>query len=303
MIPYSKIEIHTALDAAVHGKPVHQAVLEAIRALKIAARCTVTQGQAGCYETGDIATTRIEVLSVHLPVKIEIVAPKAETERVLRQLRDLVTDGIVLVSEADMVLHKTRKRLLPRQLRVRDIMTASPRCLTADASVSDAIRLMLEADLACLPVVDAEGKLAGIVTQRDLIERAQMPVRLGLLAAFDGEAVDAYIASREGAKVADVMTNPVHTIADSGRVSKAVETMMDRGVKRLPVVDDAGKLCGIITRLDVFRAIMTETPDWQSFEKHHIVVDGKCCVREILRRDVPVARPADSIEDLLSIID
>ena len=70
MLKYKAIEIFTSEQAHSGTKPTVEAVVDYIRSLKIAARCMVTRAIAGCYETGEVATGRIEVLSFNMPVTV-----------------------------------------------------------------------------------------------------------------------------------------------------------------------------------------------------------------------------------------
>ncbi len=69
------------------GAPSHDAIVQFVHDLKIAARCLVTRGIEGSYESGEIATGRLEVLSYNMPVRITIVVPAVESERILSQGR------------------------------------------------------------------------------------------------------------------------------------------------------------------------------------------------------------------------
>jgi CBS domain-containing protein len=99
-----------------------------------------------------------------------------------RESGEVSTDGIVAVEDFHVRLHRTRRRLIPPHMRVRDVMTSGPTTVSPDTTSIDAIRILLAADFHTLPVVDAAGRPAGIIiTQGDLIRRGGMPVRLGLL--------------------------------------------------------------------------------------------------------------------------
>jgi PII-like signaling protein len=81
MLNYKAIEIFTNEEARSQGKPVADAVIQYIRGLKIAARCMVTRGISGCYESGEIATNRLELLSFNLPLRITVVLPQRRLTR------------------------------------------------------------------------------------------------------------------------------------------------------------------------------------------------------------------------------
>jgi len=127
MLQYKVIEIFTSEKVRWKGRPLNEAIVQYVHDLKIAARCLVTRAIDGCYESGEVATGRLEILSYNMPLRIAIVLPAAEIERVLPEVEAMVTDGIVAVHHLDVVSHKTRKQLVPKQIKVRDIMTPDPR--------------------------------------------------------------------------------------------------------------------------------------------------------------------------------
>ena len=126
MQQYKKIEIFTSEEARWEGRPLYDAIVQLVHDLKIAARCLVTRGIEGSYESGEIATGRLEVLSYNMPVRITIIVPAAESERILSKAEEMVTDGIVAVQDLSVISHKTRGLLMPRDTRVRDLMTPNP---------------------------------------------------------------------------------------------------------------------------------------------------------------------------------
>ncbi len=235
MLHYRAIEIYTSEDERSQGRPVAEAILDYVRGLKIAARCLVTRGIAGCTESGELATHRLEVLSYNLPLRITIILPAAAAEGVLAGLDERVTDGIIALRDLDVVRHKTSRTLFPRQLLVRDVMTPDPRQVTADSPLDQAARLLLGSIFTGLPVVDREGRPVGVVTQGDLITSGLLPLRLGLLAASDADNVAAVMRGLAERRVAEVMTRPAVTIEADRPLTEAVELMLERQHQRLPV--------------------------------------------------------------------
>lgn len=92
-IAYCSITILTSEEARWKGRPLHDAVVNLVRGRKIAARCHVTRGIAGCYENGEVATHSIVDLSANLPLEIRIVLPAAEVETLLSDLEPMVSEG------------------------------------------------------------------------------------------------------------------------------------------------------------------------------------------------------------------
>ena len=99
------------------------------------------------------------------------------------------------------------------------------------------------------------------------------------------------------------MTQPAVTIEQDKLVTEAVNLMLKKQVKRLPVVDAAGSLVGILSRVDVFRSIMRESPDWQAFQEQSIAVENLRFVSDIMRRDTPTVFPDTPVEEVIRLID
>ncbi len=302
MLAYRIIEIYTSEEAHCGNKPVADAVIDYLRGLKIAARCVVSRGIAGCYESGEITTTRLEILSFNLPITISIIVPAAASKNVLEALGDLVTDGIIAVRDAQVVGHRTANTFFPRQLTVRDVMTRDPVKITAERSLADAAQLLLSSIFTGLPVVDERDRVIGVITQGDLVNRGGLPLRLGLLAETTTQEIAAVMTQLARRSVGEVMSRPAITVAEGLPLAEAVELMLTKDLKRLPVENTEGRLTGIISRLDVFRTVMRETPDWQAFCAQNIDVRQMRTVGDIVRRDTHTVLPDATVDTLLNII-
>jgi len=303
MLQYKVIEIFTSEKVRWKGRPLNEAVVQYVHDLKIAARCLVTRAVDGCYESGEVATGRLEVLSYNMPLRIAIVLPAAEIERVLPEVEAMVEDGIVAVHHLDVVSHKTRKQIVPRQVKVRDIMTPDPRKVSLTTPLDQIVRLLLSSIFTGVPVVNDADRPAGVITQGDLIYKGKMPMRLGLLAESGSEKLDAVLAALAAKSAEEVMTSPVIAIGQDQFVKDAVDLMLSKGVKRLPVVDDKGKLTGMLSRLDIFRTIMQASPDWDAFKQQNITVGDVCTVSDIMRRDTHAVLPETPVDEIIRMID
>jgi len=303
MVNYKAIEIFTSEEERYRNKPVADAVIQYIRNLKIAARCIVTRGIAGCYESGEVTTGRLEILSFNLPVRIYIVIPATQMERVLDGLNGMVGDGIVALHDLNVISHRARNSFFPRQLLVRDVMTAAPKSVAAKNPLSDAANLLLSSIFTGLPVVDDKGRPIGVITQGDLIAKGGLPLRLGLLAESDQNRAGTVIDALSSRSAAEVMTTPAVTIAEDRPLAEAVNLMLAKDFKRLPVVDGTGRLTGMLSRLDIFRTVMREAPDWNSFRAQKIEVAHLKSVGDILRRDMHIVSPDTPIDEVIRVID
>jgi len=139
-----------------------------------------------------------------------------------------------------------------------DVMTRNVASIGRDAPIGDAIRLMLDHRISGLPVVDGSGKVVGMLTEGDLLRRAetqterQRPRWLELLLG-PGRLADEYVRTH-GRKVGEIMTEDVVSVAEDTPLAEIVQLMERRRIKRLPVLrGDA--LVGIVTRADLMRAL------------------------------------------------
>ena len=109
-VTYTIIEIFTSEDARWHGSPLYEAIVHVVAHEHGAARCIVTRGVAGCFENGEVASHRVLDISYNMPIKIEIILPPQEVERVLPHVEEMVRDGIVMVQEREISLHRREKK-------------------------------------------------------------------------------------------------------------------------------------------------------------------------------------------------
>lgn len=126
-------------------------------------------------------------------------------------------------------------------------MSSQPVTITADVPITDALRLMREKDVRRLPVLDAAGKLIGIVSEKDLLYASPSPATS--LSIYEMH----YLLSR--LKVQELMTTPVITVTPDTLVEEAARTMVDHKIGGLPVIEN-DRLVGIITQTDVFEVLL-----------------------------------------------
>jgi CBS domain-containing protein len=122
-------------------------------------------------------------------------------------------------------------------LRVEDIMTASPEVCRPDDNLATAVGLLWKADCGVLPVVDHAGHVTGIITDRDIC------IALGTRNARASDL-----------RVEAVMRPTVQTCEPSEDVLAVLAHMSDRRVRRIPVVDSANRLVGIVSLNDMVLA-------------------------------------------------
>ncbi len=146
----------------------------------------------------------------------------------------------------------------------RDIMTSPVVTITENSTVADAAALMLKHGASCLPVVDSEGKLTGIITHTDFgLHRKFIPMS-GQLYTLMGsyvrpETVEMVASEVSARRIGDVMSQPVVTLEEDAPVAEVAELMIRKGINRIPVMRDK-EIVGIITRHDLVKLMLQNMP-------------------------------------------
>jgi CBS-domain-containing membrane protein len=147
-----------------------------------------------------------------------------------------------------------QERVLQR-IPVRDIMTTPVITIGPDADIHNASQILTDHKISGLPVVDEENIVIGIITEADILEMTGInrghTIR-DLIRHLLGEPVQPI---PEGTSLKKFMSTPAITIDPDADIRRAAKIMIDRKVKRLPVVDDQGKLLGIVSRSDIVRQV------------------------------------------------
>jgi CBS domain-containing protein len=136
---------------------------------------------------------------------------------------------------------------------IRDVVTVRP-----DTDVADAIKLLAEHDVSALPVVDPAGNLVGVLSEADLIHRAEIGTEKHrpwwLEAVTGGSTLAEEFAKSHGKKVGEIMTSGVISVSEDTLLSEIATLFERKRIKRVPVVED-GKLVGIVSRSNLVQAL------------------------------------------------
>lgn len=133
--------------------------------------------------------------------------------------------------------------------RVKDVMTADVVSVRETAEYKDLVSVLRELHVSALPVLDEADHLVGVVSEADLLLKEVGQEALGDYLISSGRRGER--AKAAGMTAAQVMTTPAVTIRPDDSLAHAARLMHDRHVKRLPVVDQAGRLVGIVSRVDL----------------------------------------------------
>jgi CBS domain-containing protein len=123
-------------------------------------------------------------------------------------------------------------------MTVRDLMTPDPSCCTMETSLQEVARIMVACDCGEIPVIERQDqrKTVGVVTDRDIVTRA---VAKGL--------------NPLTLSAAAVMSSPAVTIREHDDVDEVIRVMETHQIRRVPVVDQNGQICGIVSLADIAR--------------------------------------------------
>ena len=119
-------------------------------------------------------------------------------------------------------------------MKISEVMTRNVETITPDQPVSEAAGFMLSADTGSIPVIEND-KLVGMITDRDIAVRG----------VANGRGPDT--------AVRDLMTSDIVSVRDSDDVSEAAARMSEAQVRRVPVIDNEDRLCGIVSLGDLSR--------------------------------------------------
>ncbi|HWG99163.1 MAG TPA: CBS domain-containing protein [Pilimelia sp.] len=140
-----------------------------------------------------------------------------------------------------------------QSMLVRDVMTDAVVVARGDTSYKQLVDVLADCEVSAVPVVDADDRVLGVVSEADLLHKVE----------FDGAEPHSRLLDRllrrsarekaTGDTAAELMTSPAVTVRPETPLAQAARLMEQRRVKRLPVVDESGRLVGLVSRRDLLR--------------------------------------------------
>ena len=142
-------------------------------------------------------------------------------------------------------------------MSVLDLCDPEAATVPVEATVADAIRMMLDRHVGAVGVVDAEGRVAGIFTERDVLRKLA-------LQSHDPESMP----------VREMMTTPVEMATLITGPGEALATMVERHFRHLPVVDNTGKLLGMLSIRNLLQSRIDELTQQLDSLEQYVSNDG-----------------------------
>ena len=150
-------------------------------------------------------------------------------------------------------------------LKAKDIMTRDVITVQEDTTVETLGRLFIEKRISGAPVLDKNGNLSGIVTENDLVRkntRLHIPTVLRIFDAIiplgSADRVEDEIRKISASTVGEICTRSVLTVSPEASMQDVSSIMFEKGSHVIPVLD-AGKIVGIIGKIDIIRGMFGET--------------------------------------------
>ncbi len=146
------------------------------------------------------------------------------------------------------------------EVTAKEIMNTKVITVDENAKLSDVIELLVSNNISGAPVVNKSGMLVGMITEEDLINSRKREWAIPRLALYGIWRVperlleDAY---KEGCKLtaADIMTRKVITAEPDALIKNLAQTMINKHINRIPIVDEDDNIIGIVSRADILSGI------------------------------------------------
>lgn len=293
-----RLRIYIGESDRWRGNPLDSVLLDTLRARGMAG-ATVFRGMAGFGAHSRIRSTRIEVVSYDLPIVIEVVDAPEKIAAVMEVIYPMVREGLITVEDV-LIIKYTHRFLnpLPADKLVQEVMTHDVLALAPEMLVEQAWKQMLEHQIKAMPVVDQKRMVVGILTDEDLLERAGVQQRLSVAVRMDSSDINQELRALERSplKVEEVMTRPVITVKEKESLGLATSRMVKAGLKRMPVVNEAGVLVGVLSRLDILRQVVDSPAAVPAVQ---LPTGAVRTVAEIMSKDVPMVGQDEPLSSVI----
>ncbi len=283
-----------------HGRPLSLALLERLKRNGIAGG-TVLRGIAGYGAHSFIHTASLVELSSDLPIVVTFVDRADRIARVMPDILEMVREGLITTTPVEVIKYTSRAiGPFPAHLTVADVMTRQVVSVRPDTPVAEIVALLIDRALRSAPVVDAENRVIGIITDGDLLTRGatELPLALQRELSLAERAATIETLAAHPHTAADLMTPDPVTLPETTPLAKAAAVMADRGLKRIPVVDAQQRLVGMVSRSDLL-ATVAEGLRQRPATPIRQPDSAPKTVGEIMITDVPTVQPDTPLAETL----
>jgi len=145
--------------------------------------------------------------------------------------------------------------------KVADVMTVGAVCVDEDTPFKEIVDVLEAHGVNALPVVDSGNRVVGVVTSADLVPKIEFAGDDGRSHLFEGHHHREAREKASATAAAELMTSPAITVRPDTSIVAAAKLMESAGLKHVPVVDDLGRLAGMVTRADLLKVFLRADED------------------------------------------
>jgi CBS domain-containing protein len=165
-----------------------------------------------------------------------------------------------------------------RHQSVQDVMTKDVVAVESETPYKQIAEILAEHKISGVPVVDSDAHVLGVVSEADLLAKAEYPEAERRRRLLDRPGTSQARRRASAGVARDLMTAPAVTIDDRTSIVRAAKEMDRHQVKRLPVVDELGRLVGIVSRRDLLKVFLRSDDDIRA-EVETDVLDQSLSIR------------------------
>lgn len=197
--------------------------------------------------------------------------PTAGRSALLRDVREAQADLEGIRPSWAEPMHSRRGRAVNRRSPhiVSDVMTPTVVAVELDAQFKEIVTAMKKWQVTAMPVLEREGRVAGVVSEADLLAKEELrdtePTLIGQRERLADYAKAGAVTAR------DLMSAPAVTVGAGATLPQAARLMARHKVKRLPVVDEQGLLRGIVSRSDLLKVFLRTDEDIADEVRHEVI--------------------------------
>lgn len=264
---------------------------------------TVSRGIAGFGLSSVVHTSAVLRLSMDLPIVVTVIDRAERIESVIPRLVEMAPNSLITAHDVEVVHSGIAVREGLPDVKVGEVMRREVTSVRPDSPLTEVVELLLDKDFTAVPVLDAERRVVGMVSDSDLLTRGGMGVTLSFKRAADPEFVRQLHGALENPerRVAEVMTREVAAISPDASLGEAARLMVERHLKRLPVIDADGRLVGILGRLDVLNTIAAvHLPQWHPGARP--AAGASALVRDVMNRQPAAVHESATLGEILELL-
>lgn len=292
--PIQRVRIYLSERDRSGDQPLYLVALERLRR-EGATGATALRGIAGFGAGHRLRTAGPVDLNVS-PIVIEWIDRAERVARVLPALDELLPEALITVEDLRVYRAALRASGPFGDRSVGEVMARTVAVADRHTLVREAAQLMLEREQLLLPVLDEQGRVAGVLAGGDLVRRAGLALPMRLLRMIAPAERAALLDVLPTRTLADLMTADPRAIYAEAPIPQAVGILVEWGLHALPVIDREGRLAGLFGVEQALRAALDARGPAEGRVRD---ADPPTPVRLVMQRAVPTVAAATSIADAL----